>query len=111
MPVTIEEQETQSLVRLEGECTLTSAAEIREGLLQALTPGRDLRVDLERVEDFDLTLLQLLWAAGREAEQRGVKMAVLAPERIRAVAGEVGFEGFGKTDEKVTDGQGDSHSR
>ena len=96
MPVTLEEQETHSLVRLEGECTVTSAAEIREVLLQALTGGRDLRVDLESVGDFDLTLLQLLWAAGREADHRGVRMAILAPESVRAVAGEVGFEGFGQ---------------
>ena len=50
MPVTIERHETHSLIRLEGEVTITSAAELKEALLAGLAAGTDLHLDLERAE-------------------------------------------------------------
>ena len=92
MSVTVEVLEGNSLIRLEGECTLASAVELKRALLEGLASGRDLRLDLERAEGIDIAVLQLLWAAGRVAERAGAGIAVLLPEAAGAVAREAGFE-------------------
>jgi anti-anti-sigma regulatory factor len=92
LSVTVEVLEGNSLIRLEGECTLASAVELKRALLEGLASGRDLRLDLERAEGIDIAVLQLLWAAGRVAERAGAGIAVLLPEAAGAVAREAGFE-------------------
>lgn len=94
MSVKIERLEDQSLIRLEGEITVTSAAELRNALLQGLASGRDLRLDLERSEAVDVTIMQLIWAAGREADRTGAKVAIRVPESVSAAARDAGFEKF-----------------
>jgi len=79
---------------LEGECTVTSVAEIKELLVAGLATGSGLQVDLERAEEIDITILQLLWAAEREAAQTQVRFAVQASEQARAAARAAGFERF-----------------
>ena len=54
MAVTMERQASQSLIRLEGELTVTSAAELKDRLLDGLTSGNDLLLDLERAEEIDI---------------------------------------------------------
>jgi anti-anti-sigma factor len=92
LPVTMERHETHSLVRLEGELTITSAAEVKEALLAGLAAGTELHLDLERVEAIDVTVMQLLWAAGREADRTGVALAGRMSEAAAALAREAGFE-------------------
>jgi anti-anti-sigma regulatory factor len=92
LPVTIEKLANDSLIRLEGECTLASAAELKTLLLEGLTSGRTLRLDLARVEEIDIAVMQLLWAAGRQAERAGARIAVRMPETAGAALREAGFE-------------------
>jgi anti-anti-sigma regulatory factor len=90
----MERQESQSLIRLEGEFTVTSAAELKDRLLECLATGNNLLLDLERAEEIDITLLQLLWAAGREAGRAGARIAIRLSDAAATAAREAGFERF-----------------
>ena len=94
MPATIEQQADHTLIRLEGECTLASAADLKTLLLEALAFGEDLRLDLRSVQEMDITALQLLWAAAREANRAGSGFAASVPDAIVIAAREAGFEQF-----------------
>ena len=94
MAVTMERRESRSIIRLEGEFTVTSAAELKDMLLQGVTSGNDLLLDLERAEEIDITLLQLLWAAGREADRAGARIAIRLSGAAGTAAREAGFERF-----------------
>jgi len=94
LAVTMERHETHSLILLEGECTVTSAAELKRLLLEGLTSKKDLTLDLKRVEEIDLTAMQLLWSAGREADRAGAGIAIRMSESAATAAREAGFERF-----------------
>ena len=94
MPVTMERQEDHALIRLEGECNVTSVAELKTILLEGLASGKDLRLDLERVEEIDITVMQLLWAAGRAAERMGAGVEIRVSEAAGRAARDAGFERF-----------------
>ena len=96
VPVTLDQGEALCSIRLEGEVTIASAAELKKLLLQALASGSELRVELEGATELDITSLQLLWAAGREARRsgRGFTLAGKVPEEISAMANDAGFEDF-----------------
>ena len=82
------------MIRLAGELTLTSAAELKNLLLQGLASGNDLRLDLEQAEAIDITLMQLLWAAGREADRKGASLAIQMSDAAATAARDAGFERF-----------------
>jgi anti-anti-sigma regulatory factor len=82
------------LIRLEGEVNLTSAGELKRLLVEGLASGRDLHVDLERVEAIDVTALQLLWSAGRDADRAGSAIVIRASEAANESARDAGFSGF-----------------
>ena len=91
MPVTMEKLDNQSILHLDGELTVTSAVELKGILLAALTEG-DLQLDMERTEEIDITIMQLLWAAGRDAERKGVSFSIRASEAASRAARDAGFE-------------------
>ena len=82
------------MIRLAGELTLTSAAELKNLLLQGLATGNDLRLDLEQAEEIDITVMQLLWAAGREADRKGASLAIQMSDAAATAARDAGFERF-----------------
>jgi len=90
----MERLESQLVIRLEGEFTLTSAAELKSLLLQGLAAGNDLRLDLEQAEEIDITLMQLLWAAGCEADRKGHSISIQVSDAAAVAAREAGFERF-----------------
>jgi anti-anti-sigma factor len=94
--ITLDRNESQCLVRLQGEVDVSSAAELKAILLEALASGRELRVDLERTTELDVTALQLLWAAEREAGGSGVGFSLLGgvAEEISVALSDVGFKNF-----------------
>ena len=51
-----------TLLKLSGSVTIGQAAGLKEALLEALGGARELRLDLARVTEIDLTGLQLLCA-------------------------------------------------
>jgi anti-anti-sigma factor len=94
MSVTVEQGGDVCLVRLEGEINIAAAAELKASLLKALGSGSELRVDLRSVTELDVTALQLLWAAEREARGSGKAFALggAAPESVLLAVNEVGLE-------------------
>jgi hypothetical protein len=94
LPITLDRLETSWLIRLEGEFTVTSASELKGSLLEWLASGRDLQLDLERAQEIDITVMQLLWAAGREAARAGVAIVSRVSEAASAAASDAGFEQF-----------------
>ena len=96
MPVTVDQSEGQFLVRLEGEVTISGAAELKSVLLDGLASGKELRVNLEQATDLDITALQLLCATEHEARGSGLKFVLSGSlqEELSAAAIEAGFEPF-----------------
>ena len=94
MPVTLEQNETACLLRLEGEVGIFSATELAKLLKEALATEKEIRVDLQGVTDLDVTALQLLWAAGRTASQMGKRFGLVGriPEPALLAASDSGLE-------------------
>jgi anti-anti-sigma regulatory factor len=96
VPVTVDQSEGQFLVRLEGEVTITGAAELKTLLLEGLASGKELRVNLEQATDLDITALQLLCATERETRGSASKFLLSGslPEELSAAVIDAGFERF-----------------
>ncbi len=94
MPITIERGESISIIRLEGDLTIAAAQELKQVLLDGLEAGMDLQVDMERIGEFDITVMQLLWAAGRDAMGRGIKSMIRMTEEGAGAVRAAGFEAF-----------------
>jgi ABC-type transporter Mla MlaB component len=96
--LTVESNDTQYILRLDGDCTMLSAAELKaalvEGLAAAKDLNKDLRVDLSAAGEIDITGLQLLWAAQRAAELDHRRFVSQAREEILAFTRNAGFEGL-----------------
>ncbi len=80
MPVTVDRKEAGWVIRVEGEFTLTSAAELKTLLVEGLASAKELQLDLRGASEIGVPLLQLLWAAGREAIRQGAGMACHSAE-------------------------------
>ncbi len=65
-------------------------------LIEATSSGKDVQVELAHAGDLDVTAVQLLWAAKREAENVGVGFANagVVPGDIGRATSEAGFEDF-----------------
>ena len=96
MSVTLEHGEADCLIHLDGEINIAIAAELKSLLVAALALGKDLRVDLERATQLDITALQLLWAAERKAAGMGSRFAVAGsvPQELADAVADAGFERF-----------------
>jgi len=96
MPVELQKDRGLCVIHLDGEINITSATALKEALLRALESGTELRADLERATELDITALQLLWAAEREARGAGKVFTVLGavPDRILQATAEAGLEKF-----------------
>jgi anti-anti-sigma regulatory factor len=94
MPVTVEENDTLSRIRLEGTIDIGCAAELKTLLERALNSGKGVRLSMADATCLDVTAMQLLWAAGREAARSGVGFALSspAPEPVSAALLDAGFE-------------------
>jgi anti-anti-sigma regulatory factor len=94
--VTLEQHATDWLLRLEGQVNLASAGELKTLLLQWSAGGQhagtNLEMDLERVEEIDITILQLLSAAVREAGRNGVRVTARASSEVIAAVRDAGFD-------------------
>ncbi|HUI81780.1 MAG TPA: STAS domain-containing protein [Bryobacteraceae bacterium] len=91
MPVTLERNDVSWLIRLEGLVTVNSASALKGLLVEWFPSGKNLELDLERAEEIDLTILQLLWAAARDGQTKGVSMVARASGAARAAAQDAGF--------------------
>ena len=92
--VTCEQRDTSFDLGLEDAVDIACAVELKTVLVDALQSGKQVRVALDRCSALDVTAIQLLFAAEREARSRGVPFALtgLAPDGILAALEEAGFE-------------------
>lgn len=96
----LESNDTTCILRLDGDCTLTSAAELKSALIQALTGNKALCVDCNGAGEVDITALQLLWAAEQAARSGERSLVSRVPEAMQGFARDAGFERFpGEADE------------
>ena len=96
MPAMIEEGENTYLVRLEGAIDIASAAEMKSVLLNALTSKKEIRLTLEGATELDITALQVLYAAERDAAKAGIRFALegSVPDEISAAMTAAGLVKF-----------------
>lgn len=94
MPITLIQDEMDCAIKLEGSVDISVAAELKQILLEALASGKRVRVSLAGVTDMDVTAVQLLWAAVREAKATDTDFAFDGdvPEPVLAALVESGFE-------------------
>ena len=90
------------VMKIEGGATVEHAQSIADNLARLLESGDAILVDLDRVERVDLTLLQLLWAAHRSAEQRGTEFNLKGP-LPEPIANELVRAGFFRSPDLIPD--------
>ncbi len=67
------------MIRLEGDIDITGSAELKATLVEAICSRKQVQVELELATDFDVTAVQLLWAAAREAIKNGTSFTLCSP--------------------------------
>lgn len=94
MGIVLKQGKKSSVVRLEGAIDVSAAAELKKHLIDALASGRDVSVALDGASDLDVTAVQLLWAARRQAEVSGVAFAFdgQLPEEAAATLAHAGLD-------------------
>ena len=91
MPAILQRSAAESCIRLSDIIDIASVAELRNRLLEVLTRDSVLRLDLTSATHIDVSVLQLLWAATREAESLGARVEIEASDAVAAIAREAGF--------------------
>ncbi len=74
-------------IELDGELNISSATGLKEKLARALESGEGIRVSLAGVSGLDITAMQLLWAARRQAELAGIPFTFAHPVPDQLAAG------------------------
>lgn len=78
--VTVEQNGTSTLVRVEGDLTIFRVSELKGPLLDAVAgrAQRAILLDLAEVDEMDTAGYQLLWLLKREAEAAGGSLRIAA---------------------------------
>ena len=96
MPIMLEQCEGANVIHLQGAIDISLAAELKTTLLEALTSPGPLRVALSADADLDVTAIQLLWAAEREAKASHASFTLdgCVPDAVSTNLKMTGFEKF-----------------
>lgn len=96
MGIALEQVEGSSLIKLDGAIDIACAAELKAALLDALKSGGEIHIALEDATYLDVTAIQLLSAAEREAKDANLNLAFNGPvpEAISLALRNDGFEPF-----------------
>jgi anti-anti-sigma regulatory factor len=96
LPIMLEQCEESNVIRLEGVIDIALAAELKTALLESFKSPKPLRVALNEDADLDVTAIQLLWAAEREAKALNVGFTLdgCVPDAVSTILKESGFERF-----------------
>jgi ABC-type transporter Mla MlaB component len=92
MLLQISQQEFKWLLRLEGQVTVAAAAELKGALIEWLGAHTNLDLDLEATEEIDIAAIQLLYAAGREAARKGLRIDGRVSSVVSAAIRDSGFD-------------------
>ena len=90
--MTVIVNDTETILHLDGEQGVSAAAELRARLLESLTLGKGIVIQLGPEVAIDVTTLQLFYAAQREAARRGLTFTLSEgiPEMAAAVFAQCG---------------------
>lgn len=96
MSVTYEEGSAISTLRLEAEVGIRDALELKRILLHALASGKELQVNVENATELDITVFQLLRAAGSQAQAANLRICLAGhvPESVSAAYVDAGLGNF-----------------
>jgi len=96
MGISLDRSDAGAVIALTDTVDITCAADLKALLLQALNSGAEVVISLDDATDLDVTALQLLWAAERQARQSavGFRFAGPVPEPVSAALAEAGFPPF-----------------
>jgi len=92
MSITVLRREQSWLARLEGPVTIASAVELKVLLVEWLATGKNLELDLENADEIDITCMQLLTAAARDAGAAGAGIVVRLSAAATAAVHDAGFD-------------------
>lgn len=95
MSISLGQADDSSRICLEGAVDIASATELKKSFLEALAAGKEIRVSVETATDLDVTAVQLIWAAKREAKRLGLGFS-FEGQPSEAVQGTLASVGFGE---------------
>lgn len=81
------------VLRLDGECTVECAKELRAALVEGLEKSGKVLVDFASVTEVDISCLQLLCSALGSSAKRGKQVSIGAdlPEQFMKLATDAGY--------------------
>ncbi len=96
MGISLDKTDAGVSIVLANTIDIVCAAELKALLLEALNSGTEVRISLDDATDLDVTAIQLLWAAGREAQHSGLEFRVSGQgsEPVFSGLAEAGFQPF-----------------
>jgi anti-sigma B factor antagonist len=81
MPISSTNNNGQSLLHIEGDMTIYTAADMKNELMTHMVQSCDREIDLSEVSEMDSAGLQLLIMAKREAERHGTNLRLTGHSR------------------------------
>ena len=75
--ISISETDATVTVRIDGEMNIYHAAELKTPLLELLSKGKDIALDLSLVGDLDTSGLQILMLLSRELNNAGKTFTII----------------------------------
>ena len=99
-PIEGKSKEKGKNLTLTGRLTIEHARELREALNKALQSAQELQLNMEKIEDIDLSCIQLLCSAFRtaKASKKKISLKGTAPVCFKEAAAKAGIcrkEGYG----------------
>ena len=96
MAITLEHREKATMIRIDGPADIAVAADLKRALLDAFTGSNAVEVSLDSCTEIDVTAVQLLWAAEREARSLNIRFTLEGdlPNSIGTALNDAGFEKF-----------------
>jgi anti-anti-sigma regulatory factor len=103
MSFDLQELEDRCLLRLDESVTVNRAGELHQVLGRALNLKKRVEIDLERAVEFDVSALQLLFAAANAAKQAGTGLSLsgTVPDCLERSFVDSGLDPFGSVSEPV----------
>ena len=94
LPVTCNEDQERYSICLAAEVDIRCAVDLKATLLDAVASRKEVRLELKRATELDVTAVQLLWAAVRALEQTGVALSLVGESReiMTRTAREMGLD-------------------
>ncbi len=82
MAIKIVNDNDRSLLSIEGELTIYTAAEYKKYLVKNFITDKELEVDLEGVDEIDTCGLQLLAAMSKQLSDNGSEIKIIATSDV-----------------------------